>query len=358
LTRQQQEAPRWQQCVAATEERLGDLAVRAYLDDPAKTMTAQDAAGIVEEIQRTTAVRVGQALWLDDETRRHAVEKINAIAVSFGVSATGNEEASVALAPDAYFSNVLVARQRRFDRLTGQGQPGRSLERTPWLGSPFAANAFYRASFNDIVVPLGIVQPPLFDRRFPPPMNFGALGTVIGHELSHALDDYGRRFGTDGRPVDWWQPTSQRAFAERADCLHKVFGQYEARGAETMRFGTLSLKLAAIPLAVDRTANENLADVTGLRVAYEAYKQYASTHGQALPAVDTLTNDQLFFVSYAQMWCTNMNPWHARMLALTDTHAPERVRVNAALSQVPAFGEAFGCRVGDPMRPERVCELW
>jgi endothelin-converting enzyme/putative endopeptidase len=210
--------------------------------------------------------------------------------------------------------------------------------------TPQTVNASYNPLRNEITFPAGILQPPFFHRDFPAAMNYGGIGAVIGHELSHGFDDQGRKFAADGQLREWWAAEVVGRYEERAACVEELYSSYEIEpGVKVL--GKLTL-------------GENVADLGGVKQSYRAFQSWIERHGRPEPAVDGLSPEQLFFVAYAQNWCSLSTPEDARLRATTDVHSPPRFRVIGPLSSFPAFGEAFQCPVGSPMRPKEVCEVW
>lgn len=211
--------------------------------------------------------------------------------------------------------------------------------------TPPTVNAYYNPPLNEIVFPAGILQRPFFAADYPMAMNFGGIGMVMGHELTHGFDDQGSKFDGSGRLTDWWDPSVVTRFEERTQCVSDLYDTYEV--------------LPGVKLNGQLTLGENIADFGGIKAAFAAWKQYADKHPEALETgVEGLTADQLFFVSLGQIWCSKATPEAARVLAVTDPHSPARFRVNGPLAHLPEFWETFSCEPGEPMRPANVCEVW
>jgi endothelin-converting enzyme/putative endopeptidase len=200
-------------------------------------------------------------------------------------------------------------------------------------------NAYYNPPNNEMVFPAGILQPPFFDPSYPMAMNFGGIGMVMGHELTHGFDDQGRKFDGQGRLRQWWEAQAVERFETQATCVEKLYDGYEVQPGLTLN-GKLTL-------------GENIADLGGIKQAHSAYVGWAKGR-----EIGELTREQLFFVAFGQLWCTTSTPEIERVLALTDTHSHSRYRVNGPLSNLPAFWDAFACTEGEPMRPRNTCEVW
>jgi endothelin-converting enzyme/putative endopeptidase len=205
-------------------------------------------------------------------------------------------------------------------------------------------NAYYNPPANEIAFPAGILQPPFFSKDFPAAMNYGAIGMVMGHEVTHGFDDDGSKFDKDGRMQAWWPEEVRKRFDERTSCVVQQFNGYEVA--------------PGLKVNGELTLGENIADIGGARLAFRAYKA-AQASGKAGPAgMPNMSDDQLFFVSMAQSWCSVSSPEYEKMRVLSDPHSPNRFRVNGSLANVPEFAAAFGCAEGSPMRPKNACEVW
>jgi predicted metalloendopeptidase len=205
-------------------------------------------------------------------------------------------------------------------------------------------NAYYHPLHNEIVFPAGILQPPFFHRGFPAAMNYGAIGGVIGHELTHGFDDQGRKFDPQGQLNDWWQPEVVEKFSAQAQCVDDLYSGYEVEPGVKVN-GKLTL-------------GENIADIGGLKQAYMAYKLWKERHGAPEPTVEGLTSEQLFFVAWGQVWCTLASPEIERVQVTADPHSPGRFRVVGPVSNNRAFAEAFGCESDQAMSPDDICVVW
>ena len=210
--------------------------------------------------------------------------------------------------------------------------------------TPPTVNAYYNPTQNEIVFPAGILQPPVFHRDFPEAMNFGAMGAVVGHELTHGFDDKGRKFDGDGQLREWWEPEVSQRFEERAACVEEQFNGYEV----------------ADGLHIDGklTLGENIADLGGIKAAFAAFRRSAGEAAKKPSIVEELTNEQLFFVAYGQIWCSISSPEFESLQTRSNPHALPRYRVNGPLSNLPTFAEVFSCPVGSPMVRENRCEVW
>jgi putative endopeptidase len=217
------------------------------------------------------------------------------------------------------------------------GKIGKPVDKTEWGMSPQTVNAYYNPSQNEVVFPAAILQPPFFDPKADDPMNYGGIGAVIGHEMTHGYDDQGSRFGPTGNFENWWTPADAKGFASRTDKLVNQFNEYEA--------------LPGLKVNGKLTLGENIADLGGLNTAYDAMK--AATAGTPDPMIDGFTRDQRFFLNFATVWRDQLTPDYLKVIVNTNEHAPGNFRAIGAPSNMPAFAEAFKCKPGDPMvRPD------
>jgi predicted metalloendopeptidase len=243
--------------------------------------------------------------------------------------------------PAAYAENSLVS--DAFELARSLRKVGRPLDRTEWQMTPPQVNAYYDASMNEMVFPAGILQPPFFDKAFSPSVNFGATGAVMGHELTHGFDDEGSQFDGAGNLRNWWSETTAKLFKEQTKCVADQYGTYEA--------------VPGVKLNGDLTLGENIADIGGLKIALNAFREAQKGAAERLVA-DGLTEEQVFFLAYGQSWCEKDRPEYLELVAKTNPHSPPRFRVNGVIADVTPFAEAFACKEGSPMRPAKVCAVW
>ena len=343
LRGQQTLEPRWKRCVDATDGALGEILGQDYVASQFAGDSKQIALDMIQQIEAAFAEGLGQLSWMDDTTRERALEKMHAVVNKIGYPEQWRDYGGLEVGDD-HLANMLAAAAFEFDREARDvGQP---VDRKRWYMTPPTVNAYYNPSANEMVFPAGILQPPFFDPEFPMAMNFGGIGMVMGHELTHGFDDQGRKFDGSGRMTQWWEDSVVERFEEQAACVEALYDGYEVQPGLTLN-GKLTL-------------GENIADFGGIKQAYRAFRQWASDNDVAIdaPAMDGLTQAQLFFVSYGQIWCTKATPEIERVLALTDPHAHSRYRVNGPLSNLPEFWETFSCEENQPMRPQNTCEVW
>jgi predicted metalloendopeptidase len=279
---------------------------------------------------------------MDEATRAAARTKKGTLTFRIGYPDAWRDYSDLAVARTSHFDNSIAA--MRFESARQLAKVGKPLDRQDWSWNPQVVNAGYHPLRNDHTYPAGILQPPFFHKDFPAAMNYGAIGYVIGHELTHGFDDQGRKFDSEGRLSDWWTPAAVTGFEERAACIREQYAGYEIE--------------PGVKVNGELTLGENIADNGGLKQAWAAFQRYQGEHPDAAKGVGSLTADQLFFVSAAQVWCTESSPEFLRMLVATDPHSPSTFRVSGPLVNHPAFAQAFSCAEGKPMNPPQKCTVW
>jgi putative endopeptidase len=277
--------------------------------------------------------RIGALAWMGPETKRQANAKLAAFARKIGYPDRWRDYSALEVRPGSFYAN-----QRRaadFALRRDLAKIGRPVDRAEWGMTPPTVNAYYNPSLNEIVFPAGILQPPFYNTNADDAVNYGAMGAVIGHEMTHGFDDQGRQFDAEGNLRDWWTPADAGAYKQRAQRVSDQFDAYTVVDSVTHVNGKLTL-------------GENIADLGGLTVAYEAMERAMA--GKPRPApIDGLTPEQRFFMGWAQVWRELQTPQAERLQVNTDPHAPGRWRVNGPLANMPRFAQAFGCKPGDPM---------
>ncbi|XP_033618492.1 EEF1AKMT4-ECE2 readthrough transcript protein isoform X2 [Fukomys damarensis] len=341
--------PRWQTCISNTDDALGfalgSLFVKATFDRQSKEI----AEGMISEIRSAFEEALDQLVWMDEKTRQAAKEKADAIYDMIGFPDFILEPKELddvydgyEVSEESFFQNMLNL--YNFSAKVMADQLRKPPSRDQWSMTPQTVNAYYLPTKNEIVFPAGILQAPFYSCNHPKALNFGGIGVVMGHELTHAFDDQGREYDKEGNLRPWWQNESLAAFRNHTACMEEQYSQYQVNGER---------------LNGRQTLGENIADNGGLKAAYNAYKAWLRKHGeeQQLPAVG-LTNHQLFFVGFAQVWCSVRTPESSHEGLVTDPHSPARFRVLGTLSNSRDFLRHFGCPVGSPMNSGQLCEVW
>jgi putative endopeptidase len=335
--------PRWKHCVRATEGALGEALGQAFVVRTFGEAGKVKSRELISGIEAAMARDLDAVAWMDDATRRLAHQKLERVVNKVGYPDRWRDYGALRVDRSSFFRSTLAA--RAFEQNRDLSKIGKPLDRGEWELPPPAVNAYYEASLNEIVFPAGILQPPFFSASAPDAVNYGAIGMVMGHELTHGFDDEGRQYDAYGNLRDWWTPAVSQEFDRRAACVAGQFDGYTT-GDGTKLDGKLTL-------------GENIADLGGVKLAFAAFQE--SRRGKpAGVKVAGFTPEQAFFVGFAQAWCEVSRPELERTLAATDPHSPPRWRVDGPLSNLPAFREAFSCPAGSKMVREGAarCELW
>ena len=331
LTGTRTQQPRWRRCLVMTDQLLGDALGREYVKTEFTPVAKSKMLEVVQSLRAVLRDRIQRADWMSDKTRAEALKKLDSFGQKVGYPDSWRAYAGLDLRPSPYATNV--QRAREYAARQDFAKIGRSVDREQWLMTPPTVNAYYSSALNEIVFPAGRLQPPFFSVSYDDAANYGGIGATIGHEMSHGFDDSGRQYDATGNLRDWWTPEDAQRYGERASVVERQYGAYVA--IDTLR---LNGKL---------TLGENLADVVGVSIAYEAMER--ALRGKAHAAIDGFTPEQRFFLAYAQARLSVLRPESARLMLQTDPHSPGRFRVNGPLSNMPEFAQAFGCKEGDAM---------
>uniref|UniRef100_A0AAY4EKJ2 Endothelin-converting enzyme 1 n=1 Tax=Denticeps clupeoides TaxID=299321 RepID=A0AAY4EKJ2_9TELE len=341
--------PRWKLCVSDTDSALGfalgALFVKATFTEDSKTI----AEDMVSEIKWAFEDSLKNVGWMDSETKKAAKEKADAIYNMVGYPKFIMDPTELdkvfndfEVVSDLYFENVM--QYYNFSARVTADQLRKAPNRDQWSMTPPTVNAYYNPTKNEMVLPAGILQAPFYSHSWPKALNFGGIGVVMGHELTHAFDDQGREYDKEGNLRSWWKNSSVEAFKKQTQCMVEQYSNYSINDE---------------PLNGRHTLGENIADNGGLKAAYKAYVNWTKKNGEeeTLPAIG-MTNHQLFFVGFAQVWCSVRTPESSHEGVITDPHSPSRFRVIGTISNSEEFSRHFGCKANTPMNPRRKCELW
>jgi putative endopeptidase len=343
LQGQKEQQARWKRCVAYTDGAVGEILGQEFIKKQFAGDSKKVARDMIEGIQTAFANNLPHLAWMDDTTRTRALGKKGAIVNKVGYPDKWRDYSSLKLKKGDFAGNMLAAAKFEYEREAAK--VGKPVDRTEWGMTPPTVNAYYNPLNNEMVFPAGILQPPFFSKDFPAAMNYGGMGMVMGHELTHGFDDEGRKFDAQGRLTEWWEPSVSEKFESRAQCIDDQYSSYEVQ--------------PGLKLNGKLTLGENIADNGGIKQAYNAYKAYEAAHpGSEKAAVEGLTNDQLLFVGFAQTWCSIATPQIEQMLVTVDPHSPPKFRVNGPLSNYNEFWETFSCAEGTHMHPAKPCEVW
>ncbi|MEZ5346862.1 MAG: M13 family metallopeptidase [Pyrinomonadaceae bacterium] len=341
LSGTKEERPRWQRCVQATDGSIGEALGQEYVKVAFKSESKERMDELIDNLFVAFRERLDNLEWMSDETKTKALAKLLTFKRKIGYPDTLRGYKGLDIDRSSYAMNSLKAGQLQVDR--NIADIGKPVDRTRWGMTPPTVNAYYNPPLNEIVFPAGILQPPFFNPEADDAINYGSIGGVIGHEISHGFDDQGSRFDADGNLKSWWTEDDRKKFDERAACVVKQFDKYEVQPGLFMN-GKLTL-------------GENIGDFAGLTVAYDAFKN--SLKGKPRPdEIDGFTPEQRFFLGWAQVWAIKATQETERLQVQTDPHALARWRVNGPMSNMPQFQEAFGCKKGSPMVRDDMCLIW
>ncbi len=342
LTGAKELRPRWKRCVAAVDnslgEALGQVFVEKHFPPEAKARTLK----MVQALESALRQDIQGLDWMSDTTKKQALIKLAAIQNKIGYPDKWRDYSKLKIVRGDALGNSLGADAFEFERQLNK--IGKPLDKKEWQMTPPTVNAYYDASENDINFPAGILQPPFYDFKADDALNFGGIGAVIGHELTHGFDDEGAKFDADGNLKSWWTPKDEQAFNERTQCLVNEYDGFVAVDDVHVR-GKLTL-------------GENTADNGGVRIALMALLATMAASGQPEEKLDGYTPEQRLFLGWGQIWCQNMTEQMARLLALNNEHSPGKYRVNGVLSNMPEFQKAWGCKAGQPMVRQNACHVW
>jgi putative endopeptidase len=339
-----QQLPRWRRCVRAADRDLGMALGQAYVAAAFPPESKQRTVAMVHDIEHAMGQDITNIDWMQPATKEQAKIKLKAIYDKIGYPDHWRDYSSVKVGRNSYLSNIHEATAFEFHRQLDK--IGKPVDREEWTMTPPTINAYYDPQLNSINFPAGILQPPYFDSTMEDVVNYGAIGMVIGHELTHGFDDEGRKFDAQGNLRDWWTPEDAKAYEQRGECIANEYTE-EIPEAGVKQNGHL-------------TQGEDTADNGGLRLAFMAVNNNLQAEGKSLDAkeADGWTPRQRFFVSYAYSWCEQVRPELMRTLVLTNPHSIPKYRVNNVVSNMPEFQEAFSCKKGSRMVRADQCRVW
>ena len=341
--------PRWKMCTSKTDEALGEAVGQDWVKQNFPPAAKDSTEKLVTALEKSLGDDIKTLPWMSAATKQAAEEKLDMIRRKIGYPDKWRDYSSVKVSRDAWIEDLhhsaVYERDYNFNKLD------KPVDEKEWAMTPPTVNAYYDPSFNDINFPAGILQPPFFDFKTDPALNYGGIGMVIGHEMTHGFDDEGSQFDGHGNLRDWWTPADHKAFAAKTECVANEYSGFEAAPAQD--------STPAAYLNGKLTLGENTADNGGLRIAYMALEATLAGDGKSMDQkTDGYTEAQRYFLGFAQVWCENETSAIARQSVLVDPHSPGRWRVNGTVQNFDAFGKAFGCRKGQPMYPVQSCRVW
>jgi putative endopeptidase len=334
--------PRWKRCVMGTDRVLGEALGEVYVKKAFPPAAKARALQMVRNLEAALKSDITTLSWMSEPTRKQAIVKLDAFINKIGYPDKWRDYSSLEVDRSSYLSNRF--RAGGFAKRRDLNKIGKPVDKTEWGMSPPTVNAYYNPQINEIVFPAGILQPPFFDADADDAFNYGGMGAVIGHEMTHGFDDEGSQFDATGNLANWWTEADLKAFKERAQCVVDQFNSFEVEKGLNEN-GKL-------------VAGESIADLGGLVVAYAAFQK--AMEGKPRVTIDGFTPEQRFFLGYARGWATNMRPELQRLLVTVDPHPLAKFRTNGPLANMPQFAAAFQCKAGDPMAREEAkrCVIW
>jgi predicted metalloendopeptidase len=341
LTGQAKRPPRWKLCVRAVDEAMGEALGRAFVRDTLGTEGKEQVGTLLANIELAMERNLAALTWMDEGTRAKAKEKLEAIANMVAYPDKWRNYDGLSIDRGDYLANQM--RSDGFELARQLAKIGKPVDKREWFMSPPTVNAYYEPTLNQMVFPAGILQSPFYGASRGRAVNYGGIGMVMGHELTHGFDDEGRQFDAKGNLSNWWSGPVNAEFEKRAACVEQQFGEYTVPGGDKVN-GKLTL-------------GENIADLGGIKLAFAAFRSEQQQSGSPQKG-SRFSPEQEFFLGFAQAWCTKARDEYLQMLVATNPHAPPRYRVNGPLSNTPEFAESFGCTSKDRMVRSQRCSVW
>ena len=340
LTGAKELRPRWKRCVQFTDRQLGEALGQAYVKVAFPPDAKDRMEKMVHNLEASMKTDIEGLDWMTPETKKAAIVKLGMITDKIGYPKKWRDYSKFKVVRGDFVGNGIRGNEFETDRQLAK--VNKPVDRTEWGMTPPTVNAYYNPQENNINFPAGILQPPFFDNKLDDAVNYGAIGAVIGHEMTHGFDDEGREFDGNGDLRDWWTATDGKAFEERAKCLSDEYSSFVATDDVHVN-GKLTL-------------GENTADNGGVRISLMALE--ATFNGKEPAKIDDFTAQQRAFLGFGQVWCENQTPQALRVQAQTNPHSPGQWRTNGVMRNSPEFRKAFGCKEGQPMAPVNACRVW
>jgi endothelin-converting enzyme/putative endopeptidase len=335
--------PRWKRCVRLVDGAMGEALAQPFVKEHLGEDGKRAAEQMVVRIEAAMKEDLEGLPWMDDATRAKALTKLTKVVNKIGYPVKWRSYDGLEIERGSILRNA--ERASAFEVRRELAKVGQAVDKDEWQMTPPTVNAYYEPTMNEMVFPAGILQAPFYGRMQSPALNFGAIGMVVGHELTHGFDDEGRQFDADGNLVDWWTPPVSAEFDRRASCVEKQYDEY--------------VVVDDVHVKGKLTLGENIADLGGMKLSSAAFERAEREH-PSTPVLGGFTPAQQQYVGFAQAWCANYRPEALRLLAATNPHSPPKLRVNGPLSNLPGFAMAFQCKEGAPMVRSGAahCEVW
>jgi predicted metalloendopeptidase len=334
--------PRWKRMLEAADRALGEDLGQLYVQQAFSPEAKAQVKEMIRFHKEALRQSIQRSAWMGKTTQQEALRKLDTMREKIGYPDRWRDYSRLEVKRRPHVLNVLAANDFEFRRR--MAKLGRPVDRNEWLMSPQTNNAYYEPALNEICLPAGILQPPFFDAKADAASNYGALASTIGHEILHGFDDQGSQYDADGNLKNWWTPEDRKAYDAMTDIVVRQYDAYEP--------------LPGLKIRGRQTLGENLADIGGLKISYDAWR--LATQGKPQPSSQGFNPEQRFFLAFAQGWRTNLRPEYLRTMIQSDVHSPIRERVLGPVSSLPEFQLAFGCGPGDAMtaKGERQFRIW
>jgi putative endopeptidase len=343
LQGQAEQTARWKRCTAITDRALGEAVGQDWVKENFPPQAKQNMEQLVAALKKALAADIQQLPWMSDETKKQAEEKLSEFRQKIGYPDKWRDYSKLEVTRTNFITDLRNSDRFEFDY--DLNKVGKPVDEKEWGMTPPTVNAYYDPPMNDINFPAGILQPPFYDVTKDPAVNFGGIGVVIGHEMTHGFDDEGSKYDGKGNVANWWTADDRKAFDERTDCEVKEYGSFQP--------------VAGVNLNGKLTLGENTADNGGIHIAWQALLATLQQDGKSIDdKIDGYSEAQRYFIAFAQIWCENRTEQISRVSAKTDPHSPGRFRVDGVVRNFDEFGKAFGCHEGQPMMPADACRVW
>ena len=338
------EQARWKRCTALTDQQFGEAVGQDWVKQNFPPQNKASMEQLVANLKDALGADIEQLSWMSPATKTEAEKKLASFRDKVGYPDHWRDYSAVQVTPTNFVEDLHNA--RLFNYTYQIDHIGKPVDEKEWGMTPPTVNAYYNPPLNDINFPAGILQPPFYSQTIDPAVNYGAIGVVIGHEMTHGFDDEGSRYDPQGNVRDWFTADDKVKFNQMTDCEVKEYGNFEPVPGQKLN-GKLTL-------------GENTADNGGIRISYQALHKVLATEPEAerTRKIDGYTEDQRFFIAFAQVWCSNQTDAYERVAAKTDPHSPGEFRTNGTVQNFEQFGKAFGCHTGQPMMPASACHVW
>ncbi|HEX4067912.1 MAG TPA: M13 family metallopeptidase [Acidobacteriaceae bacterium] len=343
LQGQDEQTARWKRCTSVADRDMGEAVGQDWVKQNFPPQAKQNMQKLVAALEKALGQDIQSLPWMTDETKKAAEAKLADFRDKIGYPDKWRDYSKLDVTRTDFIADLRNA--AAFESDYDLSKVGKPVDEKEWGMTPPTVNAYYNPPMNDINFPAGILQPPFYEDGKDPAVNFGAIGVVIGHEMTHGFDDQGSKYDGQGNVRNWWTPADRAAFDQRTDCEVKEYDGFEP--------------VPGVHLNGKLTLGENTADNGGIHIAWQALESTLAEEGKSIDEkIDGYTEAQRYFIAYAQVWCENRTDQSARVAAKVDPHSPGRFRVDGVVSNFDEFGKAFGCHKGQPMMSEEVCRVW